>query len=59
MNVVTSTISGIESINADIIDTIAEIQDMKNQLDNTENGLNETMARNSKIANRFKSLIAD
>lgn len=59
LDVVTSTINGLEAINEEIVDTITEIQDMKNLLDNTENGLTETMTRNSRIADRFKALIAD
>lgn len=57
IDVVTTTINELSSVNEQIDITIGEIEDAKAKLQNTENDLNTTKEHNAKIINKFKALI--
>ena len=57
LDVVTSTIDQLTSINEDIEVTIHEIKDAKERLGETENELIATYSHNTAIINKFKALI--
>ena len=57
IDMVTTTINKLSSVNEQIDITIGEIEDAKAKLQNTENDLNTTKEHNVKIINKFKALI--
>lgn len=57
IDMVTTTINKLSSVNEQIDITIGEIEDAKAKLQNTENDLNTTKEHNAKIINKFKALI--
>lgn len=57
LDVVTSTINQLVSVNDKIDVTIAEISDHKSKLQSTEDNLNKTKSHNAKIIDKFKALI--
>lgn len=59
LDIVTSTINQLESVNEKIDLTMSEISDAKSKLQNTEDGLSTTRLHNTKIINKFRTLIED
>lgn len=59
LDVVTSTINSLATVNEKIDVTISEISEAKNRLQSTENDLNQTRIHNTKIIDKFRSLIED
>ena len=57
LDIVTSTINNLNTVNEEIDTTISDIMDLKNQLQNVQDDLSTTRERNSKIVEKFKSLI--
>ena len=57
LNLVTSTINRLSTINEKIDETIGEIRDAKQALDMTEKDLNITRRHNQKIVEKFKAFI--
>lgn len=57
IDVVTTTINRLSSINEKIDRTIDEIEDAKSKLQHTEDDLNTTKSHNAKIIEKFKALI--
>ena len=57
IDMVTTTINRLSSINEQIDVTIGEIEEAKSQLQNTEDDLNKTKSHNAKIIDKFKTLI--
>lgn len=57
LDVVTSTINRLITVNEKIEATINEIDDAKEKLQQTENDLNKTKSHNTKIIEKFKALI--
>ena len=59
LDLVTSTINHLSSINDEIDSQVAEIEEAKAKLELTESGLNETKQHNVKIISKFRALIED
>lgn len=59
LDVVTSTINSLATVNEKIDVTISEISEAKAKLQSTENDLNQTKIHNAKIIDKFRSLIED
>ena len=59
LDIVTSTIEQLSSVNEKIEIAIDEIEEAKAKLQSTEDGLNTTKTHNSKIISKFKALIED
>ncbi len=59
LNLVTSTINQLDNINSRIDVVLEEIKDAKKSLLDTEEGLLSRKAHNSRIAEKFKSLIEE
>lgn len=59
LDVVTSTINQLLAVNEKIEANMSEIAEAKAKLAVTEEGLNTTKERNSKIIGKFKALIED
>lgn len=57
IDMVTTTINRLSSINEQIDVTITEIEEAKSELQNTEDDLSKTKEHNAKIINKFKALI--
>ena len=57
LDIVTSTINNLTTVNDEIDSTIAEISELQTQLQTVQNDLNSTKDRNSKVVEKFKSLI--
>ncbi|MCI8605123.1 MAG: hypothetical protein HFE79_13435 [Ruminiclostridium sp.] len=57
LNIVTSTINSLSTVNEKIDVTISEINEAKIKLSSTENDLNQTKMHNAKIIDKFKTLI--
>ena len=59
LDIVTSTIEQLSTVNEKIENAVKEIEEAKTNLQATEDGLNNTKAHNSKIISKFKALIED
>ena len=59
LDIVTSTINRLATVNEKIDVTISEINEAKAKLQSTEDDLNKTRVHNSKIIDKFKALIED
>lgn len=59
LDIVTSTINRLETVNEKIDVTISEINDAKEKLQSTEDDLSKTKVHNSRIIDKFKTLIED
>ncbi len=59
LEVVTSTINSLATVNEKIDVTISEISEAKTKLQSTENDLNQTKIYNAKIIDKFRSFIED
>ena len=59
LDIVTSTINQLSTINDKIEVAINEINEAKSKLQATEEGFNSTKEHNSKIISKFKALIED
>lgn len=59
LDIVTSTINQLATVNEKIDVTISEINEAKAKLQSTEDDLNKTRVHNSKIIDKFKALIED
>ena len=57
LDIVTSTIYQLENVNCQIDAKISEIEDMKSKLQTTEDEMNITRLHNTKIIDKFKTLI--
>ena len=57
LDIVTSTINNLDSINAEIGTVINEIVQYKSELSNTETELQQVKENNLKVSNKFRSLI--
>lgn len=57
IDMVTTTINRLSSVNEQIDVTISEIEDAKSKLQCTEDDLSKTKEHNAKIINKFKALI--
>lgn len=57
IDLVTSTINNLESVNKKIDSQIEEINKLVETLSSTENGLNQTRLNNTKIIEKFRNLI--
>lgn len=57
IDMITTTINRLSSVNEKIDITIGEIEDAKAKLQNTEDDLNRTKSHNAKIIDKFKALI--
>ena len=57
IDMVTTTINRLSSVNEQIDVTISEIEDVKSKLQHTEDDLSKTKEHNAKIINKFKALI--
>ena len=57
IDMVTTTINRLSSVNEQIDVTIGEIEEAKSRLQCTEEDLSKTKERNAKIINKFKALI--
>lgn len=57
IDMVTTTINRLSSVNEQIDVTISEIEDAKSKLQHTEDDLSKTKEHNAKIINKFKALI--
>ena len=59
LDIVTSTINQLATVNEKIDVTISEINEEKAKLQSTEDGLNKTRLHNTKIIDKFKALIEE
>lgn len=59
LDIVTSTINRLATVNERINVTISEINEAKAKLQSTEDDLNKTRVHNSKIIDKFKALIEE
>lgn len=59
LDVVTRTINRMNTINDKISAVETEIEDAKQKLNDTTNGLRQTKERNMKIMDKFKELIGE
>lgn len=59
LDIVTSTINQLATVNEKIDVTISEINEEKAKLQSTEDGLNKTRLHNTKIIDKFKTLIEE
>ena len=59
LDIVTSTINQLETVNKKIDVTINEIIDTKAKLQSTEDDLNKTRLHNTKIIDKFRALIEE
>lgn len=59
LDIVTSTINSLATVNEKIDATISEINEVKEKLQSTEDDLNQTKVHNAKVIDKFKSLIED
>ena len=59
LDVVTRTINRLNTINDKISAVETEIEDAKQKLNDTTNGLRQTKERNMKIMDKFKELIGE
>ena len=57
IDLVTSTINNLESVNKKIDSQIEEINKLVETLSSTEDGLNQTRLNNTKIIEKFRNLI--
>ena len=57
IDLVTSTINNLESVNKKIDSQIEEINKLVENLSSTEDGLNQTRLNNTKIIEKFRNLI--
>ena len=57
IDLVTSTINNLESVNNKIDSQIEEINKLVETLSSTEDGLNQTRLNNTKIIEKFRNLI--
>ena len=57
IDMVTTTINRLSSVNEQIDVTISEIEDAKSKLQCTEDDLSKTKEHNAKIIDKFKALI--
>ena len=57
IDLVTSTINNLESVNNNIDSQIEEINKLVETLSSTEDGLNQTRLNNTKIIEKFRNLI--
>lgn len=57
IDMVTTTINRLSSVNEQIDVTISEIEDAKSKLQHTEDDLSKTKEHNAKIINKFKALV--
>ncbi len=57
LDIVTSTINQLATVNEKIDVTISEINETKSKLQSTEDELNQTRAHNTKIIDKFRALI--
>ena len=59
LDVVTSTINKLATVNERIDVTISEINEAKAKLQSTEDDLSKTRLHNTKVIEKFKALIED
>ena len=59
LDIVTSTINQLVTVNEKIDVTISEIVEAKTKLQTTENELNNTRLHNTKIIDKFRALIEE
>lgn len=59
LDIVTSTINQLETVNERIDATISEINEAKSKLQSTEDGLSKTRFHNTKIIDKFRALIEE
>ena len=59
LDIVTSTINQLATVNEKIDETISEIKDEKSKLQSTEDDLSKTRLHNTKIIDKFRALIED
>ena len=59
LDIVTSTIDQLATVNEKIDVTISEINEAKTKLQSTEDDLNKTRLHNTKIIDKFRVLIED
>ena len=59
LDIVTSTINQLATVNEKIDVTISEINEAKTKLQTTENDLNKTKLHNTKIIDKFRALIEE
>ena len=57
LDLVTTTINNLTTVNAEIDSTIADITELQSQLQNVQNDLATTKDRNSRVVEKFKNLI--
>lgn len=57
INLVTTTISNLEKVNVQIDEKLEEIAEIKKNIQDTEDGLNQTRLNNTRIMNRFRELV--
>lgn len=57
LDLVTSTINGLATVNEKIDVTLSEISEAKAQLQSTENDLQATKEHNIKVIQKFKNII--
>lgn len=57
IDMVTTTINRLSSVNEQIDVTVGEIEEAKSRLQCTEDDLSKTKEHNAKIINKFKALI--
>ena len=57
LDLVTSTINNLSTINEEIDVRVSEIEEAKTKLQNTEDGLKNTRDHNAKVIEKFKALI--
>ena len=57
IKMVSDTIGNLEAVNADIAQTVAEIDTYVNSLNATRDGLSQTSERNARIMQNFKQLL--
>lgn len=59
LDIVTSTITQLETLNEKIDTTIDEINEAKSKLQSTEDELSRTRLHNTKIIDKFRALIEE
>lgn len=57
LDLVTSTINNLSTINEEIDVKVSEIEEAKSKLQNTEDNLRSTREHNAKIIEKFRALI--
>ncbi len=59
LDIVTSTINQLATVNEKIDVTISEINEAKSKLQSTEDELNQTRVHNTRIIDKFRALIEE